>query len=332
MEHTFTGDQAVELAVVERNEFIESRHLGSAVVLDTNGDVLRSFGTPGGLIFPRSTLKPLQAVALLNKQLDLEGEHIALMCASHTGTPQHINGVRAILSKYDVPENALRCPSKLPLDDESRNQIVLNHQHSSPIYMMCSGKHAAMLATCRINDLPLEQYCNSDHPLQVHVRETIERLSGERITKIAVDGCSAPTFSLSLTGLAKSIHRIRTASLSSPFALFKNSAKVQHAMLSHAWAIEGPNKPDTVVAERLGVLSKSGAEGVLVLSAPNATTVAIKVLDGSSRAAMLVGLSLLAQTKAIHEKDLLSVLPSLKIGIKGGNTTVGMIRNSISMH
>jgi L-asparaginase II len=154
-------------------------------------------------MLPRSSNKPVQALGMLRAGLDLHGELLALACASHSGEPFHLEGVREILAKAGLDEGALQTPPDYPLDDEARDQLLREGGARTSIHMNCSGKHAAMLATCVLNGWDTATYLSPDHPLQVRIRETFAELTGEGVEKVAVDGCGAPLLSTSLTGLAR---------------------------------------------------------------------------------------------------------------------------------
>lgn len=325
----FAFADAAELAVVERGGFVESRHGGSAVVLGPDGTVTRSIGDPGGIIFPRSSLKPFQAVAVLSSGVALDGAAAALATASHAGTPAHIAVVRSMLAQAALPESALHCTADWPLDRDARDDLVRAGIGAAPLYMNCSGKHASMLLACVKNGWPLESYLDPRHPLQLQVRDVVERLTGEKIAATAVDGCGAPIHAISLTGLARGIHRITTASASSPFALYRNAALLTKAVLNNGWAIDGPGRANTVVIDKLGVFTKGGAEGVMIMAAPDGTTVALKMLDGSARAATIVALALLAQAGAIDASAPDSLAAELGLDVLGGGKPVGRIRATI---
>jgi L-asparaginase II len=192
--------------------------------------------------------------------------------------------------------------------------------------MNCSGKHAAMLLTCVVNGWPTEGYLAPEHPLQSHIREVAERLVGERSATTAIDGCGAPVFAMSIAGLAKAIHRIGTSSERSPFALHRSAGALVRAVRENPWTIDGPDRPDTIVIERLGVFAKGGAEGVMVMVAPNGTTVALKMLDGSGRAATVVALRLLEREGALAASDVADAVTKLPLSITGGGQVVGAIR------
>jgi L-asparaginase II len=163
----------------------------------------------------------------------------------------------------------------------------------------------------------------------VHIRDVAERLVGERAAATAVDGCGAPVSAMSLAGLAKAIHRIGTSSERSPFALHRSAGALVRAVREHPWAIEGPGRPDSVVIERLGVFAKGGAEGVIVMVAPNGTTVALKMLDGSGRAATVVALRLLEREGALAAADVADANSQLSLSVLGGGQVVGAIRPAL---
>ncbi|PTT21841.1 asparaginase [Microbacterium sp. HMWF026] len=324
-----TPPASVELAVVERNGFVESRHHGVAVVLAADGTEKLALGEVTAAFLPRSSMKPLQALACLSAGAELADERLAIAMASHCGTERHAEVARGILQSAGLTEDDLGCPAAWPTDTASRDEMVRDHAAPSPLRMNCSGKHAAMLVTCVANGWPTEGYLDVQHPLQVHIREVIERLVGERMTTTAIDGCGAPVYAMSLVGLARAIQRIATSSERSPFALHRSAGTLVRAVRENAWTIDGPGRPDTIVIERLGVFSKMGAEGVQVMTAPDGTTVALKMLDGSNRAGWAVALRLLERVGALSAQDVADTLALLPLSISGGGREVGAIRSAV---
>jgi len=323
---TFTVADAVELAVVERSGFIESRHAGSAIVLSPDGDVVRRLGNPDALVLPRSSLKPLQAIACVTAGAELAGEQLAISTASHVGTDRHVDLVREILTAGGLTEDDLGCPSTWPRDTGTRDELVREHGQPTRIRMDCSGKHAAMLRACVATGWPTEGYLHPSHPLQLHIREVVERLSGEKIAHTAVDGCGAPIHAITLAGLGRAIHRIGSASERSPFALHRVAGTLVRAVKENPWTIEGSGRADTIVIETLGVFAKSGAEGIMTMVAPDGTTVVLKMLDGGARALVIVAATLLARAGALSEADLATLANALPLAVLGGGSDVGMIR------
>ena len=326
MPQTFAASDAVELAVVERSGFVESRHLGSAVVIGADGEVVEQLGDSAAPILPRSTLKPLQALACLAAGAPLDGERLGLATASHSGTDRHVAVVRDILDAAGLDERALGCPPAWPGDTPTRDAVVREGGEPERIRMNCSGKHAAMLLACTVNGWDAATYLDPRHPLQSHIREVTERLIGQRASAVAVDGCGAPIFAMSLMGLARAIHRIGGASERSPFALHRQAATLVRAVRENPWTIAGPGRPDTIVIERLGVFAKGGAEGVMVMSTPDGATVALKMLDGNGRAATAVALRLLERAGALEASEVAEAMASLPLAVMGGGREVGAIR------
>ena len=329
MPQTFTVADAVELAVVERSGFVESRHAGSAIVLDRDGATVRTLGDVEAQILPRSSLKPLQALGSLTAGATLEGAHLAVATASHSGTDRHVSLVTDILTAAGLTEAALQCPPAWPGDRATRDEMVRELLSPQRVRMNCSGKHAAMLLACQTNGWDIETYLEPNHPLQMHTREVIERLTGTKASTWAVDGCGAPVYAMSLTSLARAAHRIATSSERSPFALHRWAGTLVRAVREHPWAVQGPGEPDSLVIERLGVFAKHGAEGVMIMSAPDGTTVALKMLDGGGRAATVTALTLLVRAGALAGADVARVLSELPLTVTGGGQDVGTIRPTV---
>lgn len=326
MPQTFAAADAVELAVVERSGFVESRHAGIAIVLAADGTIAQKLGDPSALILPRSSLKPLQALACLSAGAPVEGERLGLATASHSGTDRHVAVVRDILAAAQLGEDALGCPPAWPGDTATRDEMVRELGQPQRIRMNCSGKHATMLLTAVVNGWDPAGYLSPEHPLQAHTRDVIERLVGEKVSATAIDGCGAPVYAVTLFGLARAIHRIGNSSTSSPFALHRSAGAMIEAVRANPWTIDGPGRPDTIAIEQLGVFAKGGAEGVMVMVAPDGTTVALKMLDGSGRAATAVALRLLERHGALASADVDATMSRLPLAVTGGGQDVGAIR------
>jgi L-asparaginase II len=325
---TFEATGAVELAVTDRSGFIETRHIGSAVVLGPDGERMLALGSPDAAILPRSTLKPFQAVASIGAGARLDAEQTALAAASHAGTPRHVAVARRTLSDAGLDDSALRCPPALPADGPARDELLRSGGRAAPVFMECSGKHAGMLAACAVNGWTTADYTDPRHPLQQHVKDVVERLSGEKVSHTAVDGCGAPVFAITLGGLARGVQRLATASEQSPFALYRSAAWVYTSAREHPWAISGPGRPDTVLMETLGCYAKAGADGVMTMALENGTTVAVKILDGSVPAARVAALGLLVACGAVDAVAARSALDAYGTAVLGGGRPVGRLRPS----
>ncbi len=315
-------DESVELAVLERSGFVESRHIGSAVLLDAAGEVAARLGSPESPVYPRSCMKPFQALTVLEAGVELDPVQTVLATASHAATARHVEVVESILAKAGLDAEALGCPADWPGDSGARDELVRAHGHKQRVFMNCSGKHAAMLLACVENGWDTASYLDPAHPLQQRIVATVERETGEPIAHSGVDGCGAPVHAMSLVALARGIGRIRRAS--------EGPAKqLTESILANGWAIDGPGRANTVVIDRLGVVAKLGAEGVMVMATPDGSSVAIKMLDGSLRAASLVALTLLARHGAITAQQVESLVPDLDLAVYGGADVVGSIRTTI---
>ena len=320
---TFSSDQAVELAVVQRSGFVESRHSGSAVVLAPDGSVAFSVGAPDEAIFPRSTLKPFQAIAAMKAGAPLRGEQVAIAAASHTGTFDHLDAVSSILKAAELSPEALQCPPDWPEDEDTRAWLIRTERGKNRMCMNCSGKHAAFLLACVTNGWPIDSYLNPEHPLQQLVIETIEEFSGEHAQHVGVDGCGAPLTAITLTGLARMYSTLGRAARN--VQADARAATVATSMLDYPEYVQGPGRSNTVIMEELDVITKLGAEGVLGLGTRSGWSVAIKMLDGSSRANSLVGLTLLAHAGAVSRADADRVLERVTHPITGAGRPVGAI-------
>ncbi len=324
MIHTFRAHDAVELAVLERSGFVESIHVGSAVVVAADGSVVTELGNITAPIYPRSAVKPFQALAVMQSGVPLRGAQVAIACGSHTGSLDHMDLVAGMLKAAGLTERALGCPPAWPSDATARAWMVRTERDKSKLAMSCSGKHAAFLWACTENGWDVAGYLEPNHPMQRAVRTVLEEYTGEKITHTGVDGCGAPVMAVSLTGLARAFSTLAKA----PSNKHANAraATIATSMLDYPWAVEGQGKPNTVVMDELEILAKTGAEGVLLLSTSTGASAAVKVLDGNGRAATLVGLTLLAASGAIDAAPVATVLNKLVPPVMGGTSTAGSLR------
>jgi L-asparaginase II len=321
---TFTVDSAVELAVVERSGFVESRHIGAAVVLAADGHVVTQLGDISTPILARSTLKPLQALAAMQSGVPLRGAQVALACASHTGSLDHMDVVEGMLKAAGAKEDQLQCPAAWPQDERARTWLTRSERGRSRLAFNCSGKHAAFLWACTENGWDTHSYLEPNHPLQQRIRTVIEEFSGEQIAHLGIDGCGAPVAAISLTGLARAYSLLAKAP--SDKSANARAATIATSMLDYPWAVQGRGEANTIVMEELDVIAKIGAEGILAMATPQGVSVALKVLDGNLRATSLVGLTLLAACGAVDIPGVSSVLEKVVEPVLGGGRPVGKIR------
>jgi L-asparaginase II len=267
----------VVVAEVVRSGFVEGHHYGSVVALDTDGSVAWSVGDSESQIFPRSCNKPIQALAMLRAGLDLDGELLALACASHSGETFHLEAVHKILAGAGLEESALQTPPDYPLDDRARDEMVRDGEPKSSIAMNCSGKHAAMLATCVANGWDTSTYLSPDHPLQVRIRDTFAELTGDAVEMVAVDGCGAPLLSTSLPGLARAFRVLAVAEDGL-------EARVANAIRNHPEYASGTWRDERRLLMAIPrAIGKAGAESCYAVALPDGRAIAIKVDDGAAR-------------------------------------------------
>jgi L-asparaginase II len=318
LEQLSPADVAVNpvLAEVVRSGFVESRHRGAVAALAADGTFAFTAGSANTPVYPRSANKPLQAVAMLRAGLPLDGELLALAAASHSGEDFHARGVHDILDLAGLTEDDLGCPPALPLDEPTARRLIKSQEApESRVRMNCSGKHAAMLVTCIANDWPTETYRDPAHPLQVHIRNTVEELAREPVAAIGVDGCGAPLFALTLGGLARAFRALVLAEPGTP------ERAVADAMRKFpAWTSGTTRDENRLMTEVPGLLLKGGAEGVDAFALPDGTSAAVKVDDGNSRARTPITVAILAMLGAQPPAELATSV------VLGGGNPVGVIR------
>ena len=317
MSHHWLGaSDAVVLAELVRDGRPESIHHGLLAVVDRDGTALLERGKPGALVYPRSTLKPLQALAVLETGIELSPLNLALTTASHCGSTRHRDAIRDFLGDYGFSESDLQCPEDLPLGASERSQYLADGLSPSRLAMNCSGKHAGFLAACTHAGYTAHDYLSTDHPLQRSILEVITRYADEKPAVSSHDGCGAPLHALSIRGLALAIARV--ASGHSP-----HERSLLDAVRDNSWAIDGEGRDNTVTIDTLGGIAKIGAEGLVVIGTPSGVAVAVKILDGSMRATSLVALAALHQVGAISADHADSLSQRMAFPVTGGDAIIG---------
>jgi L-asparaginase II len=272
-------DGAEVVARVVRGGVVESVHRGHLVALAPDGSVRLRRGEPDGVFFARSALKPVQAVAMLRSGAALDGELVALACASHSGEPDHLAGVRRMLAGAGLDVADLQNTPAVPLDAEAAHAWRAAGNGPSSLAQNCSGKHAAMLATCVAAGWDRAGYRDPGHPLQRAIAATVAELTGDGAPAHAtVDGCGAPLFSCTVTGLGRAFARMATA----PAGTAEH--RVATAVREHPWWIGGTGRFATqLIGAVPGLVAKDGAEGVFAAALPDGGALAVKIADGSAR-------------------------------------------------
>jgi len=311
------------IAEVIRSGFEESRHRGSAVVLGADGhEVLFSAGEVVAPMFPRSSNKPMQAAAMRACGLAVEGELLALASASHSGEDFHVTGVRKILAGAGLTEDTLQCPPALPMDEPTLWRFLGEGGRPDRVHMNCSGKHAAMLATCVAAGWPTETYRDPGHPLQREIKAALGRLAGEDVAATGVDGCGAPLFAISLTGLARAF---RALVLADPDSAERS---VADAVRAHPAWTSGTRRSERELHQAVpGLLVKSGAEGVQAFALADGRAGAVKMEDGAPRAIPAITVALLRAIGADQadgvDRDALDRIAD--VPVYGGGQVVGKV-------
>ena len=271
------------VAHVVRSGFVESVHHGSVVALDADGSTSLAVGDVLGPIFPRSSSKPIQALAMLRAGLDLDGELLALASASHSGEQFHLEGVQRILAGAGLTEQDLQNTPDLPYDDSERKAWIASGREATALAQNCSGKHAAMLAACVAAGWDIATYREPQHPLQQLMEQTLVDLSGETVAATGIDGCGAPVMAVSLTGLARAFSRLAAAPEGT------DEARVADAIRAYPQWVGGTGRDVTSLMSGVpGLIAKDGAESVYAVGLADGRAIAIKIADGGHRARPVV--------------------------------------------
>lgn len=314
----FRYQPVVELT---RGSILESIHFGAIAVVSADGTLLASYGDPDTVTFLRSSAKPFQALPLIemggDQTLGLTGKEVALICASHSGTNEHVSVVRGIQAKIGVSENDLMCGTHPPIDKETLKDLILNHEEATPNRHNCSGKHTGMLAQARLRNLPIENYIDLQHPVQQTILHVFAEMCGLPVEKVetGIDGCSVPTFAVPLRNSA-----LAYARLCDPGNLAPNRAeacrRITQAMTHNSFMVGGPGRFDTLLMTLANgtLLAKGGAEGYqgigilpdTIEPGSPAMGIAFKISDGDAngRAGPCVSLEVLRQLGAITKREM----------------------------
>lgn len=299
--------EAVELV---RDGMVESRHRVIAALTGPDGKLIAELGHGKRLIYARSALKPLQAIAMRRAGLLLSGPRLAITVASHHGTAAHQALVREVLAGAGLDEQALQCPLAWPGNASAR----AGASEETRLAFNCSGKHAGFLAAAKAAGWSTENYLAIDHPLQKLVAEVIQEYTGAPIVHTTIDGCGAPLHTTTVEGLARATG-----------ALVLNEPQIAAAMLENPWAVGDQNTPDAILM-RAGFISKLGAEGVLMVGTADGHGIAVKVADGAHRASALVALRLLREHDLVGADAYASLWSELAPKVLGGDRITGEYR------
>lgn len=303
-----SSDFAV-VAELVRDGLVESRHWGIAALVGPDGKVIDEIGKSKRLIFPRSSVKPLQAVAARRAGLKLSGAQLALTTGSHQGTKDHAKLVEEILLGAGLSLDSLQCPVAWPAGVEAALEAGTQKRE----YFNCSGKHAGFLAASVVAGFDTETYLEQEHPLQKLIIEVLEEYSGEKVLFTTIDGCGAPLHTITVEGLARAIGKFTAT-----------DTEIVDAMLGNAWAVDGHGTADTLLMEA-GYIAKLGAEGVFVIGTKDGHGVAVKIADGNLRAAPLVAMRLLQKNGLMETALYEELFEKISQKVTGGSQVTGRL-------
>ncbi|MBL0406140.1 asparaginase [Microvirga aerilata] len=312
------------LVEVTRGNLVESRHRGSVSVVDAEGATVLSIGDVDRRVFPRSAVKALQAMPLVESGIadkyGLSDEEIALACASHSGEPEHVAAAQSMLVKAGQDAGCLECGVHWPMGEAANRALAAKGGSPTALHNNCSGKHAGFIClACGLNESP-KGYVSADHPVQRSVREALEDITGacHTVEKSGIDGCSIPTYAIPLPSLAFGFARFGTG-IGLPGEGRAAAARIRKAVARHPFMVAGTGRFDTKLMECLGerAFVKVGAEGVYCGAFPElGYGIALKAEDGNARAAeaMMAALALRFLTLSEDERKTVGALaqPVLK--------------------
>jgi L-asparaginase II len=291
------------LIELTRGALVESVHAGAVAVSRAGGEVVASIGDVAAPVFPRSAIKPLQALPFVESgavdRLGFGAPEIALASGSHAGARPHVAGVTAMLARAGLSVAALACGAHEPMDAATAREMVRSGASPTPLNHNCSGKHAAMLATAMHLSEPTEGYWRPEHPVQQRIRRGLEDMTGCAlgVDVRGIDGCSVPNWAIPLAGLARAFARLATGDGLAPERA-DACRRIRQACWAHPDLVAGPGQLVTLIMQRLAgqVLVKSGAEGVYCGAFPEqGLGFALKIDDGARRGADAVMVRLISR-------------------------------------
>ena len=300
---------SIRMVEVTRSNEVESVHYGTAVLINSSGEVLKEWGNSDLLIYPRSALKPIQSLNLYKdgvaEGLKLTDEYIALTTASHHAEDLHQKMITEWLQKINIGEDKLCCGADWPWNMDDKFKANLKYKKKRRIFHNCSGKHCGHLAVSKYKDLPIENYNQNNHPIQKDLINLIENLSNFKIKNIGIDGCTLPNPLIPLKKFALAAARIvdyKSLNENSDIAkrIFDSCVKFPE--------ITGGSKSVNCALTKLSkgkAFFKNGAEGVFVAIIPeHKSALAVKITDGAARAAEVAIAGLISELKIIDEDQI----------------------------
>jgi L-asparaginase II len=298
------------LVEVLRGTLVESRHRGAVAVADAGGAAVIAVGDVATPIYPRSAVKALQALALVETgaadRYGFGDEELALACASHSGEPGHVAGVERMLAAAGLDSSALRCGAHYPMSQPAAAALARSGEPSA-LHNNCSGKHAGFICDACAMGVDHAGYWKPEHPVQRQVRAVLEGLTGTVLgdDRRAIDGCSAPTWAIPLKNLAHAFAKFSTGKGLAPERA-RAAARLRAACAQKPWHVAGTGRFCTEIMQLLAarVFVKTGAEGVYCGALPEqGLGIAIKCDDGAGRAAQAIMAAIVARFLPLEDAE-----------------------------
>ena len=309
------------LIELTRGEVVESIHYGALAVVNPQGDLLAAQGDPQRVTFLRSAAKPFQLLPFIeaggHKHYNFSQREIALMCASHSGTDEHVALLNKIQAQIGITQADLMCGVHPPHDKTTADAMLLRGEGLTPNRHNCSGKHTGMLAFAKMNGEPMDTYLEPDHPVQQRILQTFAEMCGLSVDQVQLgtDGCSAPNFAVPLYNAALGWARLVDPTGLSP-ARAEACRTITQAMMAYPFMVAGPNRFDTAIMQAAEghIVTKAGAEGYegmgvmpgVLGEGSGALGISVKISDGDgrSRATAATSIEVLRQLGAIDTDEL----------------------------
>lgn len=297
------------LVEIRRGPLVESAHRGAAIVCDARGGTVASWGDTARPVYPRSAVKPLQAIAVVETgaadTFSLSQAELALACASHNGSPEHVAAVGAWLARIGLSGDDLECGPHAPSGTDAALALACAGEKQTRLHNNCSGKHTGMLATALATGDATRGYSGADHAVQRRTRAIMGEMAGENLDRapVGIDGCGIPTVAMSLAGLARAMARIAAPDALAP-ARREAILRIRHAVAAHPFMVAGAGRFCTKIMEAAGetILVKTGAEGVFAAALPQqGLGIALKIDDGATRASECATAALLRRFGATKD-------------------------------
>jgi L-asparaginase II len=325
------------LVEVFRGALIETRHRGAVAVVDADGATVLALGDVVRPVYPRSAVKPIQALPLIEsgaaEKFDFGDKEIALACASHGGEPAHVEVASRMLARAGLDVSALECGAHWPSHQLSSQALARSIGAPSALHNNCSGKHSGFLCVACVAGVEHRGYVKAEHFVQQEVRVALESLTGMGLSAdvCGVDGCSIPTWAVPLVRLAHAFARFGTGRGLSPERA-KAAARIRAACAAEPYFVAGTGRFGTEIMKLFGarVLAKTGAEGVYCGALPEqGLGIALKCDDGATRASEVAMAATVARFLPMSEDERGAVGRFLRPALRNWNgIEVGGLRPS----